>query len=72
MKFNHKPLNLYVNFKGSAEKFPKSRFIFDKKLNAFPELELETSYQSVHEAVLQKAYNLAALGIKKEDKVIIF
>ncbi|WP_270233500.1 class I adenylate-forming enzyme family protein [Lactococcus garvieae] len=72
MKFNHKPLNLYVNFKESAEKFPKSRFIFDKKLNAFPELELETSYQSVHEAVLQKAYNLAALGIKKEDKVIIF
>lgn len=72
MKFKHVPLNLYLNFKKSAEQFPDSPIIFDEAVGAFPELALETTYQKTHQAIVDKASLLSELGIKKSDKVIIF
>ena len=72
MKFKHEPLNLYLNFKKSAEQFPDSPIIFDEAVGAFPELALETTYQKTHQAIVDKASLLSELGIKKSDKVIIF
>ncbi len=72
LNFKHEPLNLYLNFKKSAEQFPDSPIIFDEAVGAFPELALETTYQKTHQAIVDKASLLAELGIKKSDKVIIF
>lgn len=66
------PLNLYSNFQEYAHKFPNSEIIFDERLTAFPELELRSTYQESHLAILKRAYQLAHLGIKKGDKVILY
>ncbi|MGK0550891.1 class I adenylate-forming enzyme family protein [Enterococcus faecalis] len=69
---DYQPLNLYTNYKIAAQNTPDVAIIFDEELPAFPELGLETTYQLSHEAVLKRAYQLAALGVKKGDKIIIY
>ena len=39
---------------------------------AFPALGLETTYGESHQEILKRAYQLAALGVKKGDKIIIY
>lgn len=66
------PLNLYSNYRLAAEATPDVPIILDQILPAFPELGYQTTYGASHELILQRAAQLAALGIKKEDKVIIY
>lgn len=70
--FPYRTLNLYQNYQEAAERFPDCPIVFDKALGAFPELGTETTYALSHEAILARAKQLAALGLKKADKVIIF
>ena len=66
------PLNLYSNYEEYAQFFPNSELISDEILVAFPELALRSTYQNSLEVILQRAYQLSALGVKKGDKVILF
>lgn len=66
------PLNLYSNYEEFSQFFPNSELIFDEILVAFPELVLRSTYQNSLEVILQRAYQLSALGVKKDDKVILF
>ncbi|AQP54704.1 acetate--CoA ligase [Vagococcus penaei] len=71
-ELQYAPLNLYENFRDSAQTFPETAIILDENLKAFPELPLETNYQVAHQLVLLRAYQLAACGIQRGDKVIIY
>lgn len=66
------PLNLFTNFQEAAAGFSEIPIIFDQPLSAFPELGLETTYKKCFESVLDRAYQLAHLGVKSGDKVIIY
>lgn len=70
--FPYRPMNLYQNYLEASQLYPDCQIVFDEILVAYPELGLETTYQASHDAILQRAYQLAASGIKKGDKVIIF
>ncbi|MEG0294306.1 MAG: acyl-CoA synthetase [Enterococcus sp.] len=67
-----KPLNLYSNFYEAAEKYPTNRLISDELLGAFPEIQYETTYQALIPLIQQRAFQLAAFGIQKGDKVMIY
>lgn len=67
-----KPLNLYSNFYEAAEKYPNNRLISDELLGAFPEIQYETTYQALIPLIQQRAFQLAAFGIQKGDKVMIY
>lgn len=69
---NTPPLNLYSNYQEHDHLFPNAELIFDEILPAFPELDLRSHYQLSHQMILQRAYQLATLGVKKGDKVIIY
>lgn len=69
---DYQPLNLYKNYQEAAEKTPTVPIIFDESLPAFPALGLETTYGESHQEILKRAYQLAALGVKKGDKIIIY
>ena len=69
---DYRPLNLYTNYKEAAEKTPDVAIILDETLPAFPELGLKGTYHSSHQAILTRAYQLASLGVKKGDKIIIY
>ena len=69
---DYQPLNLYTNYQEAAEKTPTVPIIFDESLPAFPALGLETTYGESHQEILKRAYQLAALGVKKGDKIIIY
>ena len=62
------PLNLYSNYEEYAQFFPNSELISDEILVAFPELALRSTYQNSLEVILQRAYQLSALGVKKAIK----
>ena len=66
---DYQPLNLYTNYQEAAEKTPTVPIIFDESLPAFPALGLETTYGESHQEILKRAYQLAALGVKKGDKI---
>lgn len=68
----YSPLNLFTNFQEAAANFSETPIIFDEPLSAFPELGLETTYKKCCESVLKRAYQLAHLGVKSGDKVIIY
>lgn len=72
IEFDYQPLNLYSNYKEAAEKFPETVMIYDKTLEGFPELGKQSTYEDSHEAVKNRAYQLAALGVSKGDKLIIY
>lgn len=69
---DYQPLNLYNNYRDAAKKSPSIAIIQDEILSAFPELGLEYTYQKSHEAILNRAYQLASLGVKANDKMIIY
>lgn len=50
----YEPLNLYTNFKKSAERYPEMPIHFDEELVTFPELGLHTTYKKCEEAIIQK------------------
>ncbi|WP_088810408.1 MULTISPECIES: acyl-CoA synthetase [unclassified Listeria] len=66
------PLNLFTNFKESAERFPDVPIFFDETLAGFAELGLETTYAGCLDAIVQKATQLKKAGVKKADKIIIY
>ena len=68
----YEELNLYTNFKEAAIKFPETPIYFDEPLIGFPELSIETTYQEAEKSIVQQASRLAALGVKKGDKVVIY
>ncbi len=67
-----KPLNLYSNLQQAATKTPQVEIFFDEILTDFPELGTKTTYATLHEIVLKRAQQLATMGIKKGDHVVIF
>lgn len=69
---SYKPLNLYRQFKEAAETFPDVAIYFDQPYASFPELGLENTYQTVFEAIQKRAAQLAATGIGRGDKVILY
>jgi len=69
---DYQPLNLYLNYKEAAIHTPDVPMIFDDALPAFPSLGLQTTYKKSHEEILKRAYQLAKLGVKKGDKIIIY
>jgi len=69
---DYQPLNLYSNYRNAAELTPNVMIVQDERLPAFPELGLEFTYKLSHEAILERAYQLAYLGVGANDKVIIF
>jgi acyl-coenzyme A synthetase/AMP-(fatty) acid ligase len=68
----YQPLNLYTNYKDAANATPEVPIIHDEILPAFPELGTNYTYKESHGAILKRAYQLASLGVKAEDKIIIF
>ncbi|CAM3276502.1 AMP-binding protein [Vagococcus fessus] len=75
MKFpenTYEPLNLFSNFKEASVKFPEVTIQSDSDLPAFPEFGREVTYEKATEAIVKRANQLIKLGVKKEDKVIIF
>ena len=67
-----KPLNLYGNYREAAKATPEAKIILDEVLPAFPEFGYHTTYCASHELILQRAYQLAALGVTRGDKMIIY
>lgn len=68
----YQPLNLYTNYLDATINAPETAIIHDEPLPAFPELGTNYTYQSSHDAILNRAYQLASLGVKAQDKIIIF
>lgn len=68
----YQPLNLYTNYLNAALNTPETAIIHDEPLRAFPELGIQYTYQLSHEVILNRAYQLASLGVKANDKIIIF
>lgn len=71
-QFPYRPMNLYQNYLEASQVYPDCPIIFDAKLVAFPELGTETTYAASHDAIIERAQQLAALGVHRGDKVIIF
>lgn len=69
---SYKPLNLYRQFKEAAQTFPDVAIYFDQPYVSFPELCLENTYQTVFQAIQKRSSQLAALGIRRGDKVILY
>ncbi|WP_312541829.1 AMP-binding protein [Enterococcus sp.] len=69
---SYQPLNLYNNYRDAATTYPDVNIIHDEILGAFPELGYQSTYQSSHEAILTRAYQLSALGVKSGDKIILY
>ncbi|MGX7418254.1 AMP-binding protein [Carnobacterium gallinarum] len=69
---DYQPLNLYSNYRDASIKTPDVTILQDEVLPAFPELGLNYTYKLSHEAILNRAYQLANLGVKAGDKIIIF
>ncbi|MGX7031544.1 class I adenylate-forming enzyme family protein [Vagococcus zengguangii] len=69
---SYQPLNLYSNYQVAAQEAPTTPIIFDEVLASFPELGTHTTYEQSLEIIKKRAYQLARLGVKKEDKIIIF
>ena len=69
---DYEPLNLYSNYQKAADNYPNVAIVQDKVLPFFPELGVEYTYKSSHNAILTRAYQLASCGVKPGDKIIIF
>lgn len=68
----YQPLNLYTNYHHASQNTPDVPIILDDVLPAFPSLGMETTYKESHDEILKRAYQLAQLGVKKGDKIIIY
>ena len=67
-----KPLQLYKNYKEACEKFPNCSILVDKETSAFPELGTQTTDKETHEVIVKRARQLATLGVKQGDKVLLY
>ena len=67
---DYQPLNLYTNYQEAAEKHQLFQLFLMNLLPAFPALGLETTYGESHQEILKRAYQLAALGVKKATKLL--
>ena len=67
-----KPLQLYKNYKEACEKFPGCSIFVDTETSAFPELGTQTTYTATHIAIVKRARQLATLGVRQGDKVLLY
>ena len=67
-----KPLQLYKNYKEACEKFPDCSIFVDTKTSAFPELGTQTTYEATHASIVKRARQLATLGVRQGDKVLLY
>ncbi len=68
----YEELNLYTNFSNAVNSFPNVAIYFDETLIGFPDLGVETTYEETLNSILKHANRLSSLGIKKNDKVVIY
>lgn len=70
--YNHDPLHLYKNYEKASMDFPNTKIFLDEELSAFPEFGLETTYKESLELIQKRSYQLASLGIKSREKVMVY
>ena len=70
--YEHEPLHLYKNYEKASIDFPDTKIYVDQVLYAFPEFGLETTYQESLKFIQKRAFQLASLGIKAKEKVMVY
>ena len=70
--YEQEPLHLYKNYEKTSIDFPNTKIYVDQMLSAFPEVGLETTYQESLKFIQKRAYQLASLGIKATEKVMVY
>ena len=70
--YEHEPLQLYKNYEKASIDFPDTKIYVDQVLSAFPEFGLETTYQESLKFIQKRAFQLASLGIKATEKVMVY
>ena len=70
--YEHEPLHLYKNYEKASIDFPDTKIYVDQVLSAFPEFGLETTYQESLKFIQKRAFQLASLGIKATEKVMVY
>ena len=70
--YEHEPLHLYKNYEKACSDFPNTKIYVDQVLSAFPEFGLETTYQESLKFIQKRAFQLASLGIKATEKVMVY
>lgn len=70
--YEHEPLHLYKNYEKASIDFPDTKIYVDQVLSAFPEFGLETTYQESLKFIQKRAFQLASLGIKAKEKVMVY
>ena len=70
--YEHEPLQLYKNYEKACSDFPNTKIYVDQVLSAFPEFGLETTYQESLKFIQKRAFQLASLGIKATEKVMVY
>ena len=70
--YEHEPLHLYKNYEKASIDFPDTKIYIDQVLSAFPEFGLETTYQESLKFIQKRAFQLASLGIKSTEKVMVY
>ena len=70
--YEHEPLQLYKNYEKASIDFPDTKIYVDQVLSAFPEFGLETTYQESLKFIQKRAFQLASLGIKSTEKVMVY
>lgn len=70
--YDQLPLNLYTNYEQAATNFPNTAIIVDEEMQAFPELGKETTYAASLVSIKKRAAQLATLGVRQGDHVLIY
>ena len=70
--YEHEPLHLFKNYKKASIDFPNTKIYLDEVLSAFPEFGLETTYKESLTFIQKRAFQLASLGIKTTEKVMVY
>lgn len=64
----YEPLNLYTNFKKSAERYPEMPIHFDEELVTFPELGLHSTYKNAKRLLSKKQLTYINSEFAKKKK----
>ena len=70
--YEHEPLYLFKNYEKASIDFPNTKIYLDKVLSAFTEFGLETTYKESLSLIQKRAFQLATLGIKPREKVMVY
>ena len=70
--YEHEPLHLFKNYEKSSIDFQNTKIYLDKVLSAFPEFGLETTYKESLTFIQKRAFQIASLGIKASEKVMVY